>query len=469
MIITTGRGLICLWLLFAVNLSPLIAQSHEDDAFADERTIKAIFNTALSNGDTYALLDYLCNRIGPRLSGSENAALAVQWSRQVMENLKFDRVFLQSVMVPHWERGEAETVTMVSSKGDQTVLNALALGGSDPTPESGVKAAVVVVEYLEDLEALGRGKIDGRIVFFNRSFDQTVIHTGTGYGSAVDQRTEGASEAAKYGAVGVVIRSVTSGFDDQPHTGSVDYVASQPRIPAAALGFQSADQLAQALLDDPALQLKMTINSRWLPDAPSHNVIGEIRGSVHPERIILVGGHLDSWDVGQGAHDDGAGSMHAIMAVQTLRDIGYTPRHTLRAVMFMNEENGLRGGQKYAELAMANGEDHLVLIESDAGGFSPRGFGVTMPDTSLQKIHAWLDFFPQKTISFFSKGGGGADIKPLHEAAGTPMIGFMPDSQRMFNVHHSPNDVFASVNRRELELGTASIAALIYLIDRYGL
>ncbi|MCB0285342.1 MAG: M20/M25/M40 family metallo-hydrolase [Calditrichaeota bacterium] len=441
----------------------------ETEENKDEKMVKAIFDEALQSGETYQLLDYLCNTIGPRLSGSENAAKAVQWTRQVMESFPFDNVFLQSVMVPHWERGAKEIAQIVPKSGNRVDLNVLAIGGSVPTADDGILAEVVEVQSLDEVAELGREKIAGKIVFYNRAFDQRVIRTGAGYGGAVDQRARGASRAAEFGALGIVIRSVTSSFDDQPHTGTLIYADSLPKIPAAALGFQSADKLTDALKNNPALKLFLKINSKWFEDAPSHNVIGELKGSENPDEIILVGGHLDSWDVGHGAHDDGAGCMHSIIALRTLQKIGYKPRHTLRAVMFMNEENGTRGGKKYAELAVQNGENHLVLIESDAGGFSPRGFGVTAEDSSLEKMRNWLPLFPRETISFFNKGGGGVDIGPLHKADGSPMIGFMPDSQRMFDVHHSANDTFDSVNRRELELGTASIAALIYLIDQYGM
>jgi hypothetical protein len=436
---------------------------------SDRKMIRSIFNEALTSGESYQLLDYLCNQIGPRLSGSENAAKAVEWTRKVMTDYEYDRVFLQSVLVPHWERGDKETAEVVLPNGRRETLSMLAIGGSVPTPELGITAEVIEVHSLEEVRELGKEKVAGKIVFYNRAFDQSVIHTGAGYGGVVDQRVYGASRAAEVGAAAVVIRSASSSFDDAPHTGTLVYVDTLPKIPAGALGVQSAIKLSSLLKKNPDLKLTLKINSKWHPDAPSHNVVGELRGSELPNKIILVGGHLDSWDVGQGAHDDGAGCMHAIGALRTLQKLGYKPRHTLRAVMFMNEENGNRGGEKYAELAVANSESHLILIESDAGGFSPRGFGVTAADSTIEKMRKWVSLFPDETICYFKKGGGGVDIRPLHKADGTPMIGFRPDSQRMFDVHHSLNDTFDSVNRRELELGTASIAALIYLIDQYGL
>jgi Zn-dependent M28 family amino/carboxypeptidase len=275
--------------------------------------------------------------------------------------------------------------------------------------------------------------------------------------------------AAKYVAIGVVIRSVGTAFDDVPHTGGTKYKDGITKIPAAALGVKSADRLTRALRENPNTELFMKMNCRTLKDAPSHNVIGELTGKEFPDKIITIGGHIDSWDVGHGAHDDGSGCMQSIQVLRLFQKLGIIPRHTIRAVMFMNEENGTRGGLKYAELAKKNMEDHLIALESDAGAFTPRGFGVTADDTTIEKFRSWLPYFDENTINFIKKGGGGVDINPLHKTLGTPTIGFIPDSQRMFDLHHSPNDVFSSVHPRELELGTASIAGLIYLIDKYGL
>ena len=435
----------------------------------DEKTIAAIFNERLNSGEMYHLLGDLCKNIGPRLSGSEGAERAVIWAKEVMESYDFDNVYLQEVLVPHWERGNKEQVRIVDIEEGMVELNALALGGSVPTDPIGLTGQVVVVNSLEEVEELGRELIEGKIVFYNRLFDQTTISTITGYGGAVDQRSAGPSQAAKYGAVGVLVRSITSGFDDSPHTGGLRYLDDIEQIPAAALGFQSADRLISILNEQPEARIYMHLSSKWYPDALSYNVIGEIHGSEMPNQIILVGGHLDSWDVSEGAHDDGAGTVHAIGVLRTFKQLGIRPRHTIRAVLFMNEENGLRGGNRYAEIAKEQKESHLIALESDAGGFSPRGFGVSADDEIIERFRSWLPIFPQNTISYINKGGGGADIGPLRRETGTPTIGFIPDTQRMFDLHHAPTDLFETVNRRELELGGASIASLFYLIDKYGL
>ena len=433
----------------------------------DVKVIKEIYDESLTSRDTYKLLDHLCNKIGHRLSGSIGASKAVEWTEMIMNSYSFDKIYKQDLFVPNWKRGDKEEVRIIGHKDEK--LNVLALGMSVSTPKRGISAKVVEVQGIEDIEVLGRDKIKGKIVFFNRPTDQRLISTGSAYGGAVDQRTAGPAEAAKYGAVAVVIRSIGTAFDDVPHTGVTRYFEGINKIPAAALGVKSADKLTLALKNNPNVKLFIKMNCETLEDAPSHNVVGELIGNEFPNEIITIGGHLDSWDVGQGAHDDGAGCMQSIQVLRLFQKLGIKPKRTIRAVMFMNEENGTRGGLKYAELAKKNNENHLIALESDAGAFTPRGFGVTAEASTIKKFRSWLPYFDRNTISYFKKGGGGVDINPLNRLLGTPTIGFIPDSQRMFDIHHSDNDSFDSVHPRELELGTASIASLIYLIDKYGL
>ena len=433
----------------------------------DVKVIKGIYDESLTSRDTYKLLDHLCNKIGHRLSGSIGASKAVEWTEMIMNSYSFDKIYKQDLFVPNWKRGDKEEVRIIGHKDEK--LNVLALGMSVSTPKRGISAKVIEVQGIEDIEVLGRDKIKGKIVFFNRPTDQRLISTGSAYGGAVDQRTAGPAEAAKYGAVAVVIRSIGTAFDDVPHTGVTRYVEGIKKIPAAALGVKSADKLTLALKNNPNVKLFIKMNCETLEDAPSHNVVGELIGNEFPNEIITIGGHLDSWDVGQGAHDDGAGCMQSIQVLRLFQKLGIKPKRTIRAVMFMNEENGTRGGLKYAELAKKNNENHLIALESDAGAFTPRGFGVTAEASTIKKFRSWLPYFDLNTISYFKKGGGGVDINPLNRLLGTPTIGFIPDSQRMFDIHHSDNDSFDSVHPRELELGTASIASLIYLIDKYGL
>ena len=452
--------------LFIYSFFSVDAQTNGLDK-EDVKVIKEIYDESLTSRDTYKLLDHLCNKIGHRLSGSIGASKAVEWTEMIMNSYSFDKIYKQDLFVPNWKRGDKEEVRILGHKDEE--LNVLALGMSVSTPKRGISAKVVEVQGIEDIEVLGRDKIKGKIVFFNRPTDQRLISTGSAYGGAVDQRTAGPAEAAKYGAVAVVIRSIGTAFDDVPHTGVTRYVEGIKKIPAAALGVKSADKLTLALKNNPNVKLFIKMNCETLEDAPSHNVVGELIGNEFPNEIITIGGHLDSWDVGQGAHDDGAGCMQSIQVLRLFQKLGIKPKRTIRAVMFMNEENGTRGGLKYAELAKKNNENHLIALESDAGAFTPRGFGVTAEASTIKKFRSWLPYFDRNTISYFKKGGGGVDINPLNRLLGTPTIGFIPDSQRMFDIHHSDNDSFDSVHPRELELGTASIASLIYLIDKYGL
>ena len=452
--------------LFIYSFFSVDAQTNGLDK-EDVKVIKEIYDESLTSRDTYKLLDHLCNKIGHRLSGSIGASKAVEWTEMIMNSYSFDKIYKQDLFVPNWKRGDKEEVRIIGYKDEK--LNVLALGMSVSTPKRGISAKVVEVQGIEDIEVLGRDKIKGKIVFFNRPTDQRLISTGSAYGGAVDQRTAGPAEAAKYGAVAVVIRSIGTAFDDVPHTGVTRYVEGIKKIPAAALGVKSADKLTLALKKNPNVRLFIKMNCETLEDAPSHNVVGELIGNEFPNEIITIGGHLDSWDVGQGAHDDGAGCMQSIQVLRLFQKLGIKPKRTIRAVMFMNEENGTRGGLKYAELAKKNNENHLIALESDAGAFTPRGFGVTAEASTIKKFRSWLPYFDRNTISYFKKGGGGVDINPLNRLLGTPTIGFIPDSQRMFDIHHSDNDSFDSVHPRELELGTASIASLIYLIDKYGL
>jgi hypothetical protein len=435
----------------------------------DENTIKLIFDAALSKGESYQMLEHLATKIGPRLSGSPGAAAAVEWSRHVMKEYEFDSVWLQSVMVPHWVRGQKEEGRIVNSKKMGTVtVNICALGGSIGTGPNGVAAQVIEVKSFDELKQLGASHVKGKIVFFNRPMDATKVNTFAAYVGAVNQRGQGASEAAKHGAVAVIVRSMGSNIEDYPHTGGMQYAPNVPQVPAVAISTKHAELLSKLLKDDAGLQFYMETHCEMLEDAPSFNVIGELKGTDQPEEIIVVSGHLDSWDLAQGAHDDGAGCVQAIEVLRLFKAIGYRPKRTIRAVMYMNEENGLRGGLKYAELAEKNKEKHIAAMESDRGGFTPRGFSMTATDAEKARVRSWKPLLEPYGLSDFGQEGGGADIGPLARQ-NVALIGFLPDSQRYFDYHHTPQDTFDKVNKRELELGAGSMAALVYLIDRYGL
>ncbi|MEP1779706.1 M20/M25/M40 family metallo-hydrolase [Reichenbachiella sp.] len=434
-----------------------------------EKNLRTIFDEALTNGQSYPMLEYLSLNIGHRLSGSPSAAAAVEYTRQQMEQLGFDKVFLQEVMVPHWVRGQKEIGRIVNAKTFGTKdVNVIALGNSVGTGPNGLLAEVIEVQSLDELEKLGKKNIEGKIVFFNRPMDPKHIHTGHAYGGAGDQRVKGPSEAAKYGAVGAINRSLTLALNDVPHTGSLIYEEGIPQIPAVAISTIGADYLSKTLKANKGLKFYLETHCEMLPDVLSYNVIGELTGSELPNEYIVVSGHLDSWDVGDGSHDDGAGCVQAIEAVRIFKATGIRPKRTLRAVMFMNEENGLRGGKEYARVAKEKGEKHVAALESDSGGFTPRGFGINASQEAISRIQSWSSLLAPFDLRKIVKGYGGADINPM-EDQGVVLIGLMPDSQRYFDYHHTADDTFDKVNKRELELGAAAMAALIYLIDQEGI
>jgi hypothetical protein len=443
----------------------LQAQENLDNSF-----IKSIYDTALSESRSYDWLNHLSNQIGGRLSGSVQAEQAVDYAYKVIEDLKLDKLWKQEITVPKWVRGTPEFAYMELSPGATTNIPILALGGSVATPSLGIKAELIEVTSLDELKTLGKKAISGKIVFFNRPMDPKMINTFNAYSKAVDQRSKGAAEAAKYGALGVIVRSMNLRLDDFPHTGGMSYggLSDAMKIPAAAVSTNHANFLSTTLKLNPSLKFYFKQNCRTLADVPSHNVIGEIRGSEFPEEIIVIGGHLDSWDVGDGAHDDGAGCVQSMAVLEILKKLNYTPKRTIRVVMFMNEENGLRGGTAYAKRAVELGEQHIFALESDSGGFTPRGFSFDASAANMPQIMEWKVLFEPYMAHTFTEGGSGADIGPLKNE-GIVLAGLRPDSQRYFDHHHAATDTFDAVNKRELDMGSAAMTALVYLFDRYGL
>lgn len=436
----------------------------------DSLTIRKIYDEALADGQAYQNLHYLCKNIGPRLSGSSNAQKAVEWSKGLMESYGFDKVYLQEVMVTHWVRGAKEEGVIINGKS-RIPVNLTALGGSVATPESGITAEVIELHDLKELDQLGEAKVKGKIVFFNRPFDERFTEQIYAYIGAVDQRAFGPVAAAKYGAVAVIVRSLTSAVDDYPHTGGVRY-DNGVHIPAAALSTVAANRLSEIIkaAGSKPVRFYLKDSCKKLPDAVSYNVIGELTGTERPNEFITVGGHLDSWDLAEGAHDDGTGVMQSVEVLRIFKAMGYHPKHTIRAVFFMDEEGGGRGAAKYAELAVKNKEIHIAAIESDEGGFTPRGFRFSnLSDQHLEEINKnWKSLFTPYDTDRLTKGAVNVDIGYLKDSfPGTVLIDYRPDGQRYFNIHHSSNDVFENVNKRELELGAASITSLIYLIDQH--
>ncbi|WP_250432816.1 M20/M25/M40 family metallo-hydrolase [Hanstruepera flava] len=439
-------------------------------AQTDAETLRTIYTTSLTNGKSYEWLDYLSNQIGGRLSGSLNAEKAVEYTKEELEKLGLDKVWLQPVMVPKWVRGTKEYAFIESGSGSTTTVNICALGGSIATPFGGVKAPVIEVQDFEELKKLGRLNVAGKIVFFNRPMQPDLIQTFEAYGGCVNQRYAGAMEAGKLGAVGVIVRSMNLRLDDLPHTGSMSYgdLPNSQRIPSAAISTNDAEKLSSMLALDKDLKFFFNQTCKQMNDVQSYNVIGEITGSEFPNEYIIVGGHLDSWDLGDGSHDDGAGCVQSMDVLRLLKESGIKPKRSIRVVLFMNEENGLRGATKYAEVAKQKGENHIFSLESDAGGFTPRGFSFDCSDAVFNKIESWRSLFKPYLIHYFEKGGSGADVGPLKTDTNV-CAGLRPDSQRYFDHHHAANDTFEHVNKRELELGAATMTSLVYLIDKYGI
>lgn len=448
-------------LLASLSLAASLPAQTASAESADEKMLREIYSATLTASPAYEQLRELTSKYPGRLSGSKNLEGAVLWGEATLKAAGADRTELQPVMVPHWERGAPESVML----GNQR-LAAAALGNSTATPPGGLTAQVVELQSLDELKT---ADVKGRIVFFNRPMNPVHIVPGKAYGEAGDQRNRGPAEAAKYGAAAVLVRSLTHRIDDVPHTGNTTFPPDGSRVPAAALSTVAADGLSAALKRNPAARVSVTINARTLPDAQSHNVLGEIRGSEFPEKVIVVGGHLDSWDIAPGAHDDGAGIVQSIEVLRVLKAVGYQPRHTIRAVLFTNEENGTRGAAAYSTLAKERKEIHVLAIESDGGGHQPRGFNIGNPagDAHL-KAARWLKLFEPYGIHYFQVGRGGADVAPLL-AHGATIAGLQSDTQRYFDIHHTAEDSLDKVNKRELELGAAAMASLVYLVDKHGL
>lgn len=448
------------------------ASDHNLQHASDSAFIRAIYDEALARGEAHENLRQLTKDIGHRLSGSQSAFDAMDWGQGVLEGYGADSVWVMPVQVPSWTRGTVATATAIID-GEAHPLHVTALGGSVGTPnDEPLRAQVVQVKSLDRLGELPREDVEGRLVLFNRPMDPVLINTGAAYGGAVDQRGRGAIAAAQVGAVGALVRSMTHALDTLPHTGAMYYQEGTDSVPSAAISTVDASWLANQLKEHPDLEVVLEMNCRAFPDVEQGNVIGEWRGSELPHEIITLGGHLDSWDIGEGAHDDGAGIVHTLEVLRILKALGYSPRRTIRFVLFINEENGNRGGKTYAARAQ---EDHattnlryVAALESDAGGFVPRGFRIDAADEPTALIQSWSTLFDPYNVHQFRRGGAGVDIGPLKALTPRPaMMGLSPDGQRYFDFHHSSQDVFENVHKRELELGAATFATAVYLLDQH--
>ena len=433
---------------------------------SDSVMIKKIVDETMSNATAYNNLRRLCKEVGPRLSGSPQYIKAVKMVSLMMKEMNYDTVYLQQCKVPHWVRGEKEKGYIISSDEKKYDLHLCALGNSVGSGSKGVTANIIEVNSLAQLDQLGNA-VKGKIVFFNFPMNQTYIRTFQAYGESGVSRNRGPAIAGKYGAMGVMVRSLAINLNNYPHTGATGYNDSFPKIPAVAISTIDAEYLSKALKKG-TVKGYFTTMSKMLPDAVGYNVVGEIKGLQFPEEIITVGGHLDSWDLAEGANDDGTGVVQSMEVLRTFRALGIKPKRTIRAVAFANEENGGRGGEKYLDEAKTKNEKHIFALESDAGGFTPRGFSLDMTAAQRSKVQQWKNLFYPYGASDIIAGGSGSDVGHL-KVLGTALAGFTPDSQRYFDIHHAATDVFENVSERELKLGAANMAALIWLVSEYGL
>ena len=412
-----------------------------------------IIGAALTSDRAYSRLGHLTDHIGNRLSGSQNLERAIEWALAEMKRDGLDNVRAEKVMVPHWVRGEEslEMLTPVPRK-----LQLLGLGNSVGTPTEGISAEAIVVRDFAELDRLGE-QVRGKIVVYNAPF--------TSYGATVVYRLQGASRAARYGAVAALVRSITPVSLQTPHTGAMNYDPNQPKIPVAAVTIEVAEFLQRMndRGDHPTLRLKM--EAKFLPDAESANVIAELKGSERPDEVIVIGGHFDSWDVGQGAHDDGGGCIVAWETIRLLKELGLRPRRTIRAVLYTNEENGLRGGNAYRDAHNSEVAKHILAIESDSGVYRPEGFGLaeTAPLQARSNMREIAKLLAGIGADQIAADGGGADIGPMMRE-GVIGASLDVDGTHYFDIHHTPADTFDKVNPRELALCVATMAVMAYTV-----
>jgi hypothetical protein len=446
-----GSGLAACLLAF----TSLAAEPFSEAALADARALR---ERALADDTGYELIRSITTEVGPRLAGSPGDARAVAWAVDKLKALGFANVRTEPVTVPRWIRGDARA-EIVAPWPQQLVV--AALGGSVATPAGGLEAEVVPVASVEDLKAQPRGRIQGRIVFFTNRMQRS--RDGSGYGKTVTARSSGAAEAAALGAVAMVMRPAGTSTSRTPHTGGQRYADGVPPIPAFALSNPDADLLEQQLASGRPVKLRLSSTSRWDGEAQSANVIGEIPGGSLRDEIVVLGAHLDSWDLGTGAHDDGAGVGIITAAAKLIGDAKQRPKRTVRVVFFANEEFGLSGAKAYAAAYRTAIDKHVLGIESDLGAFMPYGLLARVAPDRLPAVRAMQSLLEPLGIAYLgNEAGGGADLGRLREL-GMPVMDLETDAAPYFDLHHTANDTFDKVDPALVRLNVAAIAVLAYL------
>lgn len=437
--------------------------SNQNDAII----VNQIFKETLANSEIPEHLRVLSKEIGNRMAGTMQAKQAIKWIELQLHELNADSVYLQPVQIPVWIRGEKEKAFMMSDKWGKQVMSVLALGNSVGT-DGVLNAEVVEIRSWEQLKAMPDEHIKGKFVFYNRPMDPTKRDPFDAYVEAVDQRGIGAIEAAKKGAIGALVRSLTMAIDDYPHTGAMQYADHVKKIPAAALSTLAADRLSAALDENPHLKFSLEMHCSTLPDIISHNVIAEIKGSTHPDEYVTIGAHTDTWDVGEGASDDATGIAQTIEALRVFKTLELKPKRSIRFIFYMNEESGAHGGEQYANEVERKNEMHLASIESDAGGFQPVGFRFSGASTAMSKIEQYSTLLVPYGIGQLKEGHRGVDIAPMKDLSPV-LLSLDCESHRLFDIHHSALDTLETLNFREVGLGAAAMATMAYLISENGL
>ena len=436
----------------------LFSQTKEDSV-----QFSKIAYEVLNNSTAYENLRELTKNIGPRLSGSEAYEKSVDWAVQKLKEAGATKVWKQEVQVPVWVRGK-ESLHVKGGNGNWKSIKMLSLGNSEGTNGKDLEGEILTVNSMEELNSLPDSAVKDKIIFMNVPFPQEVYNTMDGYRIAGKARWMSPSIISKKGGKAVIVRSISTAFDNVPHTGALSYSDGIKKIPAIAIGPKSAEEL-QKVTKNKTVIAKINSNCGMKGEKTSYSVIGDLPGT-ESDRLIAVSGHLDSWDIGEGAHDDGSGIVQSIEVLRAFKKMGIKNKNTIRVICYANEENGTMGGKTYLEYVQKSGEKHIFGIESDSGGFSPRGISLEMEPEKIAQIESWKNLFLPYGIYDFSGRRSGSDIGYLAKI-NVPVAGLVPDTQRYFDIHHAETDVFENINKRELLWGASTMAQLIYMIDRY--